>query len=175
MNAKTDPRTAQGLRCLGRLRLAALLGFFFALLLGGVHVGMLDVALLGPVLLYWALVQLVMASGVLCVYGLSGSPKHALGGGLLFAGAALTFGTVSGWFSGLGLVGVAVQALGLVAFSLLLYETGRQRPGSGLDGAGGLIFLGVVFQILQAPLMEAAGVVLLGAGFLLASARLGRL
>ncbi len=164
-----------GARCLSQLRLASVLGFFFGLLMGGVYINMISKELLGALFLYWAAAQVVMASGMLCVYGLSGKPKHAFGGMLLFAGALFSVNMVLGVLPPMGLIETAVQALGLVAFSLLLYEVGRQRPGSGLEGAGGLIFLGVIFQILQSPLMEAVGVFLLAAGFLLASGRLGRL
>ncbi len=175
MAEKPNKSTSVGSRCLGWLRAGSSLGFFFALLLGGIYLNMLSREMLGPLFVFWAAAELVMGIAMLCVYGLSSKPKHALGGVLLLAAAFFSLNTVFRLLPSLGLVETAVQALGLVAFSLILYELGRQRPGVGLEGAGGLIFLGVIFQILQAPLMEAAGVLLLAAGFLLASGRLARL
>ncbi|HGY09536.1 MAG TPA: hypothetical protein ENK37_05730 [Oceanithermus profundus] len=175
MPASPPTQPTAGKPCLARLRLASVLGFFFALLLAGVYLGMLGREMLGPLYLYWALAQLVMASAVLCVYRISGKPKHVMGAFLLMAGAFFTANALLGVLPVGGLLATSVQALGVVAFSLLLYEIGRQRTGTGLEGAGGLVFLGVVFQILQSPLMEMAGVFLLAAGFLLAGGRLGRL
>ncbi|WP_457630004.1 hypothetical protein [Oceanithermus sp.] len=173
--AKNPGRSTTGSRCLGWLGAGSTLGFFFALLLGGVYLNVLSRQMLGPLFVYWAAVELVLAGGLLCVYRLSGEAKHAFGGMLLLGAAFFSLNAVFRFLPSLGLLETAVQALGLVAFSLLLYELGRQRPATGLEGAGGLIFLGVIFQILQAPLMEAAGVFLLAAGFLLASGRLMRL
>ncbi len=163
-----------GSRCLGNLRLASLMGFFFALFLGGVYIQFLSTALLPPIFLYWAVVQLIMAWGMLCIYRVSGNFKHAFGGMLLISSGLITANTALNIFPSLGLVGVAIQALGIVSFSLLLYELGKARPGTGLELSGGLIFLGVIFQILQNPLMEGIGVFLLAAGFLLTSDRLYR-
>ena len=164
-----------GARCLNLLRFGSVLGFLFALFLGAMYVNFLDPGLLRPLLLYWGLAKLVMGAGLICVYGLSQKPKHAFGGMLLVVSAFFSANQALGLFPGLGLLETATEALAVVSFSLLLYELGRDRPGSGLELAGGLIFLGVIFQILSAPLMEAIGVGLLGAGFLLASGRLARL
>ncbi len=150
------------------------MGFFFALFLGGVYIQLLSTALLPPIFLYWAVVQLLMAWGMFCIYRISGNFKHVFGGMLLVSSGLITANTVLNIFPSLGLVGVAIQALGIVSFSLLLYELGKARPGTGLELSGGLIFLGVIFQILQNPLMEGIGVFLLAAGFLLTSDRLYR-
>ncbi len=150
------------------------MGFFFALFLGGVYIQLLTTALLPPIFLYWAVVQLLMAWGMFCIYRISGNFKHVFGGMLLVSSGLITANTVLRLFPSLGLVGIAIQALGIVSFSLLLYELGKARPGTGLELSGGLIFLGVIFQILQNPLMEGIGVFLLAAGFLLTSDRLYR-
>ncbi len=150
------------------------MGFFFALFLGGVYIQLLTTALLPPIFLYWAVVQLLMAWGMFCIYRVSGNFKHVFGGMLLVSSGLITANTVLRLFPSLGLVGIAIQALGIVSFSLLLYELGKARPGTGLELSGGLIFLGVIFQILQNPLMEGIGVFLLAAGFLLTSDRLYR-
>ncbi len=165
---------SRGAGCLGKLRLASLMGFFFALFLGGVYIQLLTTALLPPIFLYWAVVQLLMAWGMFCIYRVSGNFKHVFGGMLLVSSGLITANTVLRLFPSLGLVGIAIQALGIVSFSLLLYELGKARPGTGLELSGGLIFLGVIFQILQNPLMEGIGVFLLAAGFLLTSDRLYR-
>ena len=109
-----------------------------------------------------------------CIYGISGNFKHAFGGMLLVASGLLTANSVLKIFPSMGLLDIAVQALAIVSFSLLLYELGKARPGSGLEFSGGLIFLGVIFQILQNPLMEGIGTFVLAAGFLLTSDRLYR-
>ncbi len=173
--ASKKNRTAAGARCLNLLRLGSLLGFFFGLFLGAVYVNFLSTALLKPLFLYWGLAQLTMGAGLLCVYALSQKQKHAFGGMLLLASAFFSANAALGVLPSLGLLEVAIQALGVVSFSLLLYELGRDRPGSGLELAGGLVFLGVIFQILSTPLLEAVGVFLLAIGFLLASGRLARL
>ena len=173
--AKKKNRSGQGARCLNLLRTGSLLGFFFGLFLGAIYVNFLSTTLLKPLFLYWGLALLVMGAGMLCVYALSLKPKHAFGGMLLVASAFFSANAALGLLPSLGLLEVAVQALAIVAFSLLLYELGRDRPGSGLELAGGLVFLGVIFQILSAPLLEAIGVFLLAIGFLLASGRLARL
>lgn len=171
----TRKRTALGARCLNLLRTGSLLGFFFGLFLGAIYTSFLSTTLLKPLFLYWSLALLVMGAGLLCVYALSLKPKHAFGGMLLLASAFFSANAVLGFLPSLGLLEAAIQALGVVAFSLLLYELGRDRPGSGLELAGGLIFLGVIFQIVRQPLFEALGVFLLALGFLLASGRLARL
>ena len=173
--SKKNNPAATGARCLNLLRTGSLLGFFFGLLLGAIYVNFLSPALLEPLFLYWGVAQLVMGAGMLCVYGLSQKQKHAFGGMLLLASAFFSANAALGLLPSLGLLEVAAQALGVVAFSLLLYELGRDRPGSGLEPAGGLVFLGVIFQIVRQPLLEALGVFLLALGFLLASGRLARL
>lgn len=165
---------SEGHKCLSRLRLASLMGFFFALFLGAVYIQFLNVSLLPPVFLYWAVVQWIMASAMFCIYGISGNFKHAFGGMLLVASGLLTANSVLKIFPSMGLLDIAVQALAIVSFSLLLYELGKARPGSGLEFSGGLIFLGVIFQILQNPLMEGIGTFVLAAGFLLTGDRLYR-
>ena len=165
----------QGARCLNLLRTGSTLGFFFGLFMGAIYLNFLSTALLKPLFLYWSLALLTMGAGMLCVYALSLKPKHAFGGMMLLASALFSANAALGILPSLGLLEVSVQALAVVAFSLLLYEIGKDRPGSGLEAAGGLIFLGVIFQIVNAPLMEAIGVFLLAAGFLHASGRLARL
>lgn len=172
---KNTKAPVKGAQCLNLLRTGSLLGFFFGLFMGAIYIDFLSPSLLQPLFLYWGLALLVMGAGMLCVYTLSLKPKHAFGGMMLLASAFFSANAALGLLPSLGLLEVAVQALAVVAFSLLLYEIGKDRPGSGLEIAGGLIFLGVIFQILSAPLMEAIGVFLLAAGFLLASGRLARL
>ena len=175
MAKKKKKQKQGGARCLDLLRLGSMLGFFFGLFLGAIYIGFLQKGLVYPLFLYWGLAQAVMGAGLICVYRLSQKPKHAFGGMLLVASAFFSANRALELFPPLGLIEAATQALGVVSFSLLLYELGRDRPGSGLELAGGLIFLGVIFQILSAPLMEAVGVFLLALGFLLASGRLARL
>ncbi len=164
-----------GSRCLLFLQLGSGVGVFFFLFLTGLYLGMLPTALLAPLLVFWALGEVLFALGMFCVYLMSREAKHAFAGLLLVAASAFNLNQALGlWASG-GLIEVAVQALAVVGVSLLLYELGRARPGSQLELAGGLIFLGVIFQIVRAPLFEAIGVILLLIGFLLASTRLGRL
>ncbi len=170
----TMKSSVNGSGCLGRLRLASLMGFFFALFLGAVYLQFLSVSLLPPILLYWAVVQMLLAWGMFCIYRLSGNFKHVFGGMLLVASGLITANNVLRIMPSLGLLGISIQALAIVSFSLLLYELGKARPGSGLELSGGLVFLGVIFQILQNPVMEGLGVFLLAAGFLLTSDRLYR-
>ena len=171
----TRKTTVLGARCLNLLRTGSLFGFFFGLFLGAIYVNFLSPALLKPLFLYWSLALLVMGAGMLCIYALSLKPKHAFGGMLLLASAFFSANAALELLPSLGLLETATQALAVVAFSLLLYELGRDRPGSGLELAGGLVFLGVIFQIVRQPLLEALGVFLLALGFLLASGRLARL
>ncbi len=164
-----------GSRCLLFLQLGSGVGFLFFLFLTGLYLGMLPPALLSPLLVFWALGEVLFALGMFCVYLMSREAKHAFAGLLLVAASAFNLNQALGLWPPGGLIEIAIQALAVVGVSLLFYELGRARPGSGLEVAGGLIFLGVIFQIVRAPLMEAVGVVLLLIGFLIAATRLGRL
>ncbi len=120
--------------------------------------------------LLWSLTQLAMGFAVFCLYRHQRLTRWAAVAVLLVASSLLTtYPNV-----GTSLLRTAVEALGVVGFSLVLYDVGkilRQPMGT----ASGLIFLAVIGTLLQTPLTAFAGLVLLVLGAYLAARQLGLL
>ncbi len=159
-----------GKQCLRRLLYGLTLGFFYTIFLGGTYTGLAPVPM-EFIRVIWGITQLILAYGVFCIYQLSEDPKYVLATLLLAASSVFTLIPMIH----LGFIALAVEALAVTALSLVLYDLGKARPESGLILVGGLIFLGVIFSILNQPTMEGLGILALLIGFLLGATRLMRL
>jgi len=68
---------------------------------------------------------------------------------------------------------IGIEALAVTGLSLSLFDLGRAtRLDMGIPA--GMIFLGVILQILQDPLMSFVGILFLAIGFYLSLKRLTR-
>ncbi len=164
-----DPETSAlgRARCLRTLAYGLGLGFFYPLFILGTTFLELGI----PALIfqaYWALVKLALAYGILCWYRVVGERKVALVGLLLILSGLFTFTSLP------QLVIFAGEALALVGLSLVLFDISKGIPALQLEIPSGLIFLGVIFYILNVPAMQTVGLAFLLLGFLLASQRLLR-
>lgn len=159
---------AQGSRCVRSLVYGTGLGVFYPLFLIFSVVGLETVP---PVVatLFWGVVQLILAYGAFCIYSVSRETKYALVTLLLATSAIFTLRAPHPFLAN------AVEALAITGVSLLLFDIGRARPETGLEWAGGLIFIGVIFSILDTPVTGFIAAVALLFGMVLAATRLMRL
>ncbi len=163
-------QSRSGKRCLRWLLYGLSLGFFYTLFLGGTFTGLAPVPLTFTQFL-WGVTQLVLAYAVYCIYRLSDEFKYLLATLLLVASGIFAILPIVH----LAFIAIAIEALAVTSLSLVLYDLGKARPESGLILVGGLIFLGVIFSILNNPAMEGVGILALFIGFLLGATRLMRL
>jgi len=156
-------------RCLRWLNLSLIIGLVYAISLiisiafsmmapGGVFITIGKITAL-----IWPFAKLGFAVSLVCLYQATGHARWALAGILLALSALLP------WFltnpeSQILLLGI--EALAVTALSLSLFDLGRAANLS-LETPAGLIFLGVILQILQNPLMAFVGIVFLTFGFYL--------
>ncbi len=116
---------------------------------------------------YWAVVKFVFGAGLICYYNAVKEPKIAFAGIFMLTSAAFTVFPLNGFLS------LTIEALAISSLSLVLFDLNRFFPGLRLSVAAGLIFLGVIFSILNnAMMLSIAGFAWLF-GFLVASNRVG--
>ena len=120
-------------------------------------------------LVYWGIIQLFLAYAVLCIYQTTGMLKISAVGILLIISGLLTFYRPSGFLP------YAAEALAMTGISLILFDLGKAFPTLRLDVAGGIIFLGIIFSILNNQFMSMLGLAALLIGFLFSSTRLNRI
>ncbi len=161
-------KQVQSHRCIRVLVYGTGLGIFYPLLLIFSVVG-LETVPPGVIGLFWAVVKLLLAYGTFCIYTVSRENKHALVTLLLTVSALFVVFTPHPFLAN------AVEALAITGFSLVLFDIGRARPETQLEWAGGLIFIGVVFSILNTPATGFIAAVALLFGMVLAATRLMRL
>ncbi len=149
--------------------LAYVLGIsaFYPIFLLGASIGM--ELPMKPIALFWGIVKLAMAYAVICVYRSTKEVKTALVGVLLASSGIFSFLSVPLFLAS------ATEALAITGLSLVLFDLGKVLPTLGMDIPAGLIFLGVVFSILNSPTMNFVGLVALLAGLLLSSVRVRKI
>ena len=109
----------------------------------------------------------------ICIFtGLSlsdtGYIKWALAALLLAASAALPYVLTN---PGSEVFVIGIEALAVTGLSLSLFDLGK-ATGTEMGIPSGMIFLGVILQILQNELMSYVGIVFLAIGFYLSLRRL---
>ncbi len=150
--------------CLNLLSSGLALGMFYALFIVASPWISLN---LPPLVLtfYWAAVKVILGIGLFCVYRATQLPKVAFAGILMLASAAFAPFPIDEFWA------LTVEALALTSLSLTLFDISRAFPGLKLSVPAGVIFLGVIFSMLNNPMMlSIAGFAWLF-GFLFASSQ----
>lgn len=166
-NTEINEKTS---RCLRWLNISLGLGLIYAIgLIANIALGMIiSEGALSPLtqtvmLLVWSLAKLGFALSLICLYQVTSHIRWALAGLLLALSALLPWFLTNpeSQFLVLG-----IEALAITGLSLSLFDLGR-ATNSALELPSGLIFLGVVLQILQNEIMSFVGIVFLAFGFYL--------
>ncbi len=133
-------------KCLSLLSNGLALGMFYALFVVASPWLSLD---LPPIVLtlYWAVVKLTLGIGLLCIFQSTHLPKIAFAAILMLVSAAFSPFPADGFLT------LAVEALALTGLSLTLFDISRAFPGLKLSVPAGVIFLGVIFSMLNNPMM----------------------
>ena len=151
-------------KCLSLLSNGLALGMFYALFVVATPWLALDLPPL-VLTLYWAVIKLLLGVGLLCMYQSTRLPKIAFAGMLMLVSAAFSPFPADSFLT------LAVEALALTSLSLTLFDISRAFPGLKLSVPAGVIFLGVIFSMLNNPMMlSIAGFAWLF-GFLFASSQ----
>ncbi len=117
--------------------------------------------------IYWAIVKIVFGVGLICYYNSIKQPKIAFAGVFMLTSAFFTVFPINGFLS------LTVEALAISSLSLTLFDLNKLFPALRFSVAAGLIFLGVIFSILNNSMMlSLAGFAWLF-GFLVAASRTG--
>jgi len=162
-------------RCVTWLNISLGLGLLYALLL----VFFISLGLAAPdmpipkavqlsILLLWALAKIGFAFSLVCLYQATGYVKWAVAALLLAASAVLPYVLVH---PGSEVFVIGIEALAVTGLSLSLFDLGR-ATNTEMGIPAGMIFLGVILQILQNQLMSYVGIVFLAIGFYLSLKRL---
>jgi general stress protein CsbA len=167
---KLPVQEEKALRCVRWLNLSLALGLIYALML--VFIISLSIAapdmsmpeIIQPIMfLLWAVAKIGFAFSLVCLYQATGYAKWALAAVLLAASAVLPYMLPS---DGTSTFIVGIEALAVTGLSLSLFDLGR-ATNTEMGIPAGMIFLGVILQILQNQLMSYVGVVFLAIGFYL--------
>ncbi len=162
-------------RCIGWLNISLGVGLLYALAL----VFSISLSLAAPdlnlpaglqsiITLIWALAKIGFAFALICLYQATGYTKWAIAALLLAASAIMPY-VLTNPESQIFVIGI--EALAVTALSLSLFDLGKASR-SDLGVAAGMIFLGVILQILQNALMAYVGIAFLAMGFYLSLKRL---
>ncbi len=162
MTEKTDLNKLR--KCFKTLSVGFTFAVFYALFV--VASPWMDIGVPVQVLtFYWAIVKFIFGAGLICYYGAIKEPKIAFAGIFMLTSAAFTVFPINGFLS------LTVEALAISSLSLVLFDLNKLFPGLRLSVAAGLIFLGVIFSILNnAMMLSFAGFAWLF-GFLVAGSR----
>ncbi len=162
-------------RCIGWLTISLGLGLFYALALAffiSLNLAMPDLNLpelvRSMLILVWALGKIGFAFALICLYQATGYTKWAIAALLLAASAVMPY-VLTNPDSQIFVIGI--EALAITALSLSLFDIGKASQ-SDLGVAAGMIFMGVILQILQNALMAYVGIAFLAMGFYLSLKRL---
>jgi len=163
-------QTKKAQRCVHWLILSLWLGLAYALIL----VFLISLNLAAPELhipasiqslnlVLWALAKIGFAFSLVCLYHATGYTKWAIAAMLLAASAVMPY-ILTNPASQVFVLGI--EALAVTGLSLSLFDLGRATQRD-LGAPAGFIFLGVILQILQSPIMAYVGILLLASGFYL--------
>ncbi len=172
---KLPVQEEKALRCVKWLNISLGMGLLYALIL--VFIVSLSIAapdmpmpaILQPLLLLlWAVAKIGFAFALVCLYQATGYTKWALAAVLLAASAVLPYLLPT---DGPTTFTIGIEALAVTGLSLSLFDLGR-ATNTEMGIPAGMIFLGVILQILQNELMAYVGIVFLAIGFYLSLRRL---
>jgi hypothetical protein len=162
-------------RCVNWLNISLVIGLVYALsLIFVVSLNLVMASLQIPkavqlvILLVWAVAKIGFAFSLVCLYQATGYVKWALAALLLAASAILPY-ILSNPESAIFVIGI--EALAVTGLSLSLFDLGK-ATNTEMGIPAGMIFLGVILQILQNQLMSYVGIVFLSIGFYLSLKRL---
>ena len=172
---KIPVQTSKALRCVKWLNISLGLGLFYALTLtflislglAAPNLAMPEVVQLS-ILLLWALAKIGFAFSLVCLYQATGYVKWALAALLLASSAVLPYLLTN---PGAQVFVIGIEALAVTGLSLSLFDLGR-ATNTDMGIPAGMIFLGVILQILQNQLMSYVGIIFLAIGFYLSLRRL---
>jgi hypothetical protein len=172
---KLPVQEEKALRCVKWLNISLGMGLLYALaLVFFISLGLAAPDLKMPeimqllILLLWALAKIGFAFSLVCLYQATGYVKWALAALLLAASAVLPYLLTN---PGSEIFVVGIEALAITGLSLSLFDLGRATH-TDMGIPAGMIFLGVILQILQNQLMSYVGIVFLAIGFYLSLRRL---
>lgn len=175
-NTKRIPVQAdKALRCVKWLNISLAIGLVYALAL----VFAISLSIAAPdlkmpeiiqliILFIWALAKIGFAFSLVCLYQSTGYVKWALAALLLAASAVLPYLLTN---PGAQIFVIGIEALAVTGLSLSLFDLGR-ATNTEMGIPAGMIFLGVILQILQNQLMSYVGIIFLAIGFYLSLKRL---
>lgn len=177
-SAKSIPvQESKARRCVRWLNASLVLGFIYALALAfmiSLSLAMPDLqwpeVLQAIMLLVWALAKIGFAFSLVCLYQATGYVKWAIAALLLASSAFLPY-VLHNPESQIFVIGM--EALAVTGLSLSLFDLGKAtRRDMGIPA--GIIFLGVILQILQNQLLSFVGILFLAIGFYLSLRQLTR-
>lgn len=151
-------------RCFKVLSFGLGLGAFYALFVVASPWIALDLPM-AVTTVFWTLIKGLLAYGLICLYQNSKELKMALAGILMLASALFTPFPVQTFMV------LAIEALAMTSLSLVLFDLNKAFPGLKLSVPAGLIFLGIIFSILNNPMMHSLAGFAWLYGFLVASSR----
>ncbi len=134
------------LTCINTLSTGLTLGVFYALFI--VASPWLALGLPASILpLFWAIVKAVLGAGLICLYKSTQERKIAFAGILMLVSAVFSVFPIDGFLS------LATEAIALTSLSLTLHDIGKAFPGLKLSVPAGVIFLGIIFSMLNSDMM----------------------
>jgi len=141
------------------------LGVFYALFIVGGPI--LSLKIPAPVLtFFWTVVKALLGVGLLCLYQPTKDIKIAAAGILLVSSAVFSLFPLHNFLT------LAVEALAITSLSLVLFDLNKLFPGLKLSVPAGLLFLGVIFSILNNPMMQSLAGFAWLFGFVVAAGRI---
>ncbi len=162
-------------RCISWLNVSLGMGLIYALaLIFFISFGLAAPGLKMPglvrsvITLVWAIAKIGFAFALICLYQSTGYTKWAIAALLLAASAIMPY-VLTDPDSQIFVIGI--EALAITGLSLSLFDLGKAAH-SDLGVAAGMIFLGVILQILQNALMSYVGIAFLAMGFYISLRRL---
>jgi len=153
-------------KCFKALSFGLSLGVFYALFIVASPWLSLEIPL-AVMTIFWAIIKAVLAFGLLCLYQNTKELKMAIAGILMFASALFSPFPVHVFMV------LTVEALAMTSLSLVLFDLNKAFPGLKLSVPAGLIFLGVIFSILNNPMMHSLAGFAWLYGFLVSASRVG--
>ncbi len=116
---------------------------------------------------FWAVTKGVIGFGLLCLYQTNRELKSAIAGMLMIVSVIFSLFPIQMFLS------LAMEALAMTSLSLILFDFNKLFPGLKLAVPAGLLFLGVVFSILNNSMMASLAGFAWLYGFVVSSSRVG--
>lgn len=161
MKTKTIPTHS---KCFKALSSGLGLGAFYALFIVAGPWLSLDIPET-VLIVFWAISKGVIGFSLLCLYQSTRELKSAIAGMLMIASVVFSLFPIQMFLS------FAIEALAITSLSLILFDFNKLFPGLKLSVPAGLLFLGVVFSILNNPMMNSLAGFAWLYGFIVSSSR----